>query len=334
METLETLGGETWFRLGDRDLAVHVERTRRLRAGETLSAITADLCRRLGVGAARAADERRSGAHAGAHRRGLDRLPGLFRAPALRAGGARTGIPRRRDGARASGFPGRADRSGAEGGGDLPVQSVHQHRADPGGARRARGAGRLRGAGDRGLADHRRTRGQGTDGEDDDGARHRPRAPARWRIATTTCSTATSSITPTWTRSRRSAPRVTLAQTMMTTLADREALARTVLGARRRAAARLDDHRWSLGGGAGEGIHRREAAPRPLLTPAAAPGAGGGDAGGRAGGAGRRTPLAGIMVNTRRSGRDRTGAALRRARGDRRCARRPHRRGRRRWRAF
>jgi LPPG:FO 2-phospho-L-lactate transferase len=50
METLATVGGETWFRLGDRDLAVHVERTRRLRGGEPLSAITADLCRRLGVG--------------------------------------------------------------------------------------------------------------------------------------------------------------------------------------------------------------------------------------------------------------------------------------------
>jgi LPPG:FO 2-phospho-L-lactate transferase len=50
METLETLGGETWFRLGDRDLAVHVERTRRLRAGETLSGVTADMCRSLGVG--------------------------------------------------------------------------------------------------------------------------------------------------------------------------------------------------------------------------------------------------------------------------------------------
>lgn len=49
METLGTLGGETWFRLGDRDLAVHVERTRRLRAGETLTAITGDLCSRLGV---------------------------------------------------------------------------------------------------------------------------------------------------------------------------------------------------------------------------------------------------------------------------------------------
>ena len=49
METMEQLGGEVWFRLGDRDLAVHVERTRRLRAGESLSAVTADLCRRLGV---------------------------------------------------------------------------------------------------------------------------------------------------------------------------------------------------------------------------------------------------------------------------------------------
>jgi LPPG:FO 2-phospho-L-lactate transferase len=50
METFTALGGENWFRLGDRDLAVHVERTRRLRRGETISAITADFCRRLGVG--------------------------------------------------------------------------------------------------------------------------------------------------------------------------------------------------------------------------------------------------------------------------------------------
>jgi len=50
METLATLGGETWFRLGDRDLALHIERTRRLRASEVLSSITADFCRRLGVG--------------------------------------------------------------------------------------------------------------------------------------------------------------------------------------------------------------------------------------------------------------------------------------------
>lgn len=49
MNVVETLGGETWFRLGDGDLALHVERTRRLAAGEPLSAIMADVARRFGV---------------------------------------------------------------------------------------------------------------------------------------------------------------------------------------------------------------------------------------------------------------------------------------------
>jgi LPPG:FO 2-phospho-L-lactate transferase len=49
MAALAQLGGETWFRLGDTDLATHVERTRRLAAGERLSAITEDFCRRLRV---------------------------------------------------------------------------------------------------------------------------------------------------------------------------------------------------------------------------------------------------------------------------------------------
>src|SRR6266853_6566726 len=49
MEALEALGGETWFRLGDGDLATHVERTRRLKAGESLSAIIDDFRRRLGI---------------------------------------------------------------------------------------------------------------------------------------------------------------------------------------------------------------------------------------------------------------------------------------------
>ncbi len=49
MEALAHLGGPTWFKLGDRDLATNVERTRRLRSGETLSEVTRDLCVRLGV---------------------------------------------------------------------------------------------------------------------------------------------------------------------------------------------------------------------------------------------------------------------------------------------
>jgi len=49
MDSLERLGGETWFRLGDRDMATHIERTLRLKAGETLSQVTADFARRLGI---------------------------------------------------------------------------------------------------------------------------------------------------------------------------------------------------------------------------------------------------------------------------------------------
>lgn len=49
MAALEAIGGETWFRLGDGDLAMHVERTRRLAAGDSLAAITADFRARLGV---------------------------------------------------------------------------------------------------------------------------------------------------------------------------------------------------------------------------------------------------------------------------------------------
>jgi LPPG:FO 2-phospho-L-lactate transferase len=49
MEALRAIGGEDWFALGDRDLALHVERTRRLAAGEALSGIIAHFAARLGV---------------------------------------------------------------------------------------------------------------------------------------------------------------------------------------------------------------------------------------------------------------------------------------------
>ncbi len=63
MDSIGALGGEDWFRLGDRDLALHVERR-----------------------CPRGADERRPRAYPRARRRGLDRLPGLLRAPAVPAG--------------------------------------------------------------------------------------------------------------------------------------------------------------------------------------------------------------------------------------------------------
>jgi LPPG:FO 2-phospho-L-lactate transferase len=49
MESLQRLGGPDWFHLGDRDLATHIERTRRLREGQQLSQITRNFCHKWGV---------------------------------------------------------------------------------------------------------------------------------------------------------------------------------------------------------------------------------------------------------------------------------------------
>ena len=46
---LERLGGPAWFRLGDQDIATHLERTRLLANGKSLSEVTGHLCRRLGI---------------------------------------------------------------------------------------------------------------------------------------------------------------------------------------------------------------------------------------------------------------------------------------------
>ena len=51
MEALAQLGGEGWFNLGDRDLATHVQRTLRLRGGASLSEVTDELRRALGINA-------------------------------------------------------------------------------------------------------------------------------------------------------------------------------------------------------------------------------------------------------------------------------------------
>lgn len=51
MEALKGLSGESWFQLGDGDLAIHVERSWRLAQGAALSEVTAHLCRALGIAA-------------------------------------------------------------------------------------------------------------------------------------------------------------------------------------------------------------------------------------------------------------------------------------------
>ena len=52
LATVSALGGEEWFRLGDRDLGLHLVRTQALRSGEPLSTVTARLARALGIEAA------------------------------------------------------------------------------------------------------------------------------------------------------------------------------------------------------------------------------------------------------------------------------------------
>ncbi|WP_232334812.1 2-phospho-L-lactate transferase [Pseudohalioglobus lutimaris] len=49
MEAMALLDGETWFRLGDRDIATHLWRRSQLDAGQDLAAVTQDLARRMGV---------------------------------------------------------------------------------------------------------------------------------------------------------------------------------------------------------------------------------------------------------------------------------------------
>jgi LPPG:FO 2-phospho-L-lactate transferase len=49
LETLEVLGGPIWFQLGDRDLALHHERTRRLKEGQSLSEVTMHICQTLDI---------------------------------------------------------------------------------------------------------------------------------------------------------------------------------------------------------------------------------------------------------------------------------------------
>ena len=159
MQSLADLGGETWFQLGDGDLALHVERTRRLAGGEPWSRIAQDIARRLGVHArvAPACDEAvrtvvrtPGGRMAFQHYFVRDRCEPV--ATGFDFEGAENARPVQRRG-------GCARRRLAAVRGRVSVQPLHQHRPDPGGAGDERRDPRRRRAGDRCLADHRgRTR--------------------------------------------------------------------------------------------------------------------------------------------------------------------------------
>ena len=51
MNSLRELGGDAWFQLGDRDLALHIQRTESLHAGMSLSAFAAHAANKFGISA-------------------------------------------------------------------------------------------------------------------------------------------------------------------------------------------------------------------------------------------------------------------------------------------
>ena len=138
MEELRALGEEVWFSLGDDDLAICLQRARRLAAGDAPTEAADALRRALRRAGARAADERLAGAHLGPRARALARFQEFMireRAPGPVDGvefrGAADAAPTPEVARRAGG--GRARSSSGR-------QPGHLDRPDPGGARAARGA--------------------------------------------------------------------------------------------------------------------------------------------------------------------------------------------------
>ena len=137
MAALEALGGETWFRLGDGDLAIHVERTRRLKAGEPLSQIVRDFSRRLGI-SARIIPMTDAPVHTRVQTRdGWLAISTVFRRAAMPSGSSRLFIRRRRHGKSAPGFSGRPEKPGSARGRHLSFEPLYQHRSNLGIARRS-----------------------------------------------------------------------------------------------------------------------------------------------------------------------------------------------------
>ena len=136
MRALGELGGPTWFKLGDGDLATHVDRTQRLRAGETLTGIGAHQAAALGI-AARILPMTRRPRCARWWRpiraRSASRNTSCASSAGRRCATSASMAPARREptGAGARGPVGAGPRRHHH----LPVEPVAQRRSDPGRAR-------------------------------------------------------------------------------------------------------------------------------------------------------------------------------------------------------
>jgi len=167
MSALAELGGDDWFRLGDRDLAMHVLRTLALRRGVALSAVTRELAGRLGIRHALIPMSDAPVRTRVLTARGVLAFQDYFvrdqcrpRVRGFRFAGSRKAQPAtaaRTDHALAQGARRR----------NLPVESVCQRGADTERAGDTRVDQAARFPGGRGVADRRRRRAQGPGGEND-----------------------------------------------------------------------------------------------------------------------------------------------------------------------
>ena len=142
---LERYGAETWFGLGDRDMATHVRRTQLRREGLEPDAGHGPAGGAAGRARAPAAHDRRRGAHGDPHTRRLARVPGVLRQAWPSGRGARDPAPGHRRGPAHRGGPG-----GGRGGAadrDRALEPVRLGRHHPGRAGHARGPAAGRGAG-------------------------------------------------------------------------------------------------------------------------------------------------------------------------------------------
>ena len=135
LEAMDRLGRETWFRLGDRDLATHLHRTLLLRAGASLTAATRAITDALGVTARlvpMSDDPVRTELRTGER---LAQPGGVLRPRAVRARRPGRRVPGRRERPAGARRP-RGDRRGG-GGRRLLLESRDLDRTDPRGARRS-----------------------------------------------------------------------------------------------------------------------------------------------------------------------------------------------------
>ena len=134
-EQLAVYGEETWFRLGDRDLAAHIVRTARLRLGDRPTEVALDLQRSLGVAARILPMTDEPGPDRGPDRRRLARVPGVLRPSPPGARRSTTSGSRDRGGARPTAEVEAALAGDGAGRPHRAVEPDRVARADPGGAR-------------------------------------------------------------------------------------------------------------------------------------------------------------------------------------------------------